>query len=68
MKISVLDAITLGADLDLSMFQKFGEVSVYANTSEDEFLSHVGDSEVLILNKLKVGRQNLPACKSVKLI
>ena len=68
MKISVLDAITLGDDLDLSMFEQFGEVRIYPSTSEDEFLSHVGDSEVLILNKLKVGRQNLPACKSVKLI
>ena len=68
MKISVLDAITLGSDLDLSMFEQFGEVNVYSSTSEDEFLSHVGDSEVLILNKLKVGRQNLPSCKSVKLI
>ena len=68
MKISVLDAITLGGDLDLSMFEQFGEVRIYPSTSEDEFLSHVGDSEVLILNKLKVGRQNLPACKSVKLI
>lgn len=68
MKISVLDAVTLGTDLDLSLFAKFGELKVYLSTAEDEFLSHVGDSEVLILNKLKVGRHNLPACKSVKLI
>ena len=68
MKISVLDAITLGGDLDLSMFDRFGEVSVYSSTSEDEFTSHVGDSDVIIINKLKVGRHNLPACKSLKLI
>ena len=68
MKISVLDAITLGGDLDLSMFNEFGEVRVYGSTAPDEFTSHVGDSEVIILNKLKVGRHNLPACKSVKLI
>lgn len=68
MKISVLDAVTLGADLDLSMFEQFGEVRVYPSTAENEFISHVADSEVLILNKLKVGRHNLPDCKSVKLI
>lgn len=68
MKISVLDAVTLGADLDLSMFEQFGEVRIYPSTAENEFISHVADSEVLILNKLKVGRHNLPDCKSVKLI
>ena len=68
MKISVLDAITLGGDLDLSMLERFGEVSIYSNTAEDEFISHVGDSDVIIINKLKVGRHNLPACKSLKLI
>lgn len=68
MKISVLDAITLGEDLDLSMFDQFGEVRVYSNTADNEFEAHVGDSDVIILNKLKVGRHNLPACKSVKLV
>ncbi len=68
MKITFLDASTLGSDLDLSMFKRFGELTVYASTSEEEFCEHVGDSDVIVVNKLKVGRSNLPTCKNVKLV
>ena len=68
MKISFLDASTLGSDIDLSLYKRFGELKVYGTTSDEEFASHVGDSDVIILNKIKVGRHNLPACPSVKLV
>ena len=68
MKIAFLDAATIGSDIDLSLYEKFGELTVYGTTSQDEFVDHVADSDVIIINKLKVGRQNLPACKSVKLV
>ena len=68
MKIVFLDASTLGADIDLSIYERFGELTVFGSTTEDQFAQHVGDSEVIITNKLKVGRHNLPACKNVKLI
>jgi glycerate dehydrogenase len=68
MKIVFLDASTLGKDVDLSIYKKFGELTVFGTTSEAEFAEHVADSDVIITNKLKVGRHNLPACKNVKLI
>ncbi len=68
LKITFLDAGTIGDDIDLSMFEKFGQLRVYGTTSEEEFCDHVGDSDVVIINKVKVGRHNLPAAKSVKLI
>ena len=68
MKIVVLDASTLGADIDLSLYEKYGDLTVYQSTSEGEFADHVADNDVIIINKMKVGRQNLPACPSVKLI
>ena len=68
MKIVSLDASTLGADIDLSLYEKYGELTVYQSTAQEEFADHVGDSDVIIINKLKVGRHNLPACPSVKLI
>ena len=68
MKIVFLDASTLGADIDLSIYERFGELTVFGSTTEDQFAQHVGDSDVIITNKLKVGRHNLPACKNVKLI
>ena len=68
MKIVFLDASTLGADIDLSLYKKYGEPTVYQSTAQEEFADHVADSDVVIINKLKVGRHNLPACPSVKLI
>ena len=68
MKIVFLDAATIGGDVDLSLYEKYGELKVYNTTTQEEFADHVGDSDVIIINKLKVGRQNLPACKNVKLV
>ncbi len=68
MKIVFLDASTLGADIDLSLYKKYGELTVYQSTAQEEFADHVADSDVVIINKLKVGRHNLPACPNVKLI
>ncbi len=68
MKISFLDASTIGSDIDLSLYKRFGELKVYSSTTQDEFVDHVGDSDVIIINKLKVGRQNLPSCPHVRLV
>ena len=68
MKISFLDASTIGSDIDLSLYKRFGELKVYGNTTQEEFVDHVGDSDVIIVNKLKVGGQNLPSCPHVRLV
>lgn len=68
LNIVFLDAATIGTDIDLSMFEKYGKLTVFNTTAQDEFVKNVGDSDVIIINKLKVGRDNLPACKNVKLV
>ncbi len=68
MKIKVLDASTLGADMDLSVFEKLGELTVYQTTSPDEVAQNASDADVIIINKVKVGAHNLSECKSLKLI
>ncbi len=68
LKLTVLDSATLGSDIDLSMFERFGELRIFMNTSAEDFAKNVADSDVIILNKIKVGRHNLSECKSVKLI
>ncbi len=68
MKIAFLDAATVGEDLDLSIFKNYGEFHAYQNTDSSEFESRTQDCDALILNKLKMGAHNLPACKKLKLI
>lgn len=68
MKISVLDIKTLGDDLDFSGIHKFGEVTIYDLTQQDEVVDRIRDAEVLILNKVKLNKENLPYAKNLKLI
>ncbi len=67
-KIVFLDASTVGADLDLSVLEKYGELTVYGSTSADEFEQRTADCDILIINKIKVGPHNLKTCKNLKLI
>ena len=68
MKITVLDVDTLGDDLDLSVLDKLGEVTVYPLTLQEEVIDRIQDAEVLILNKVKLNSNNLPYAKNLKLI
>lgn len=68
MKISVLDVDTLGDDLDLKVLDSLGEVTVYPLTLQEDVIERIADAEVLILNKVKLNKDNLPYAKNLKLI
>ena len=68
MKIVVLDAATLGQDLDLSIFEKYGDLTVYPSTTAEEIEAHLADAEVALLNKIKLGEAQLKSAKHLKLI
>ena len=68
MRIAVLDSATLGDDIDLGLFDRFGEVSVYRSTAPEEVEERIADCDIVILNKVKLGAGNLPAAGHLKLI
>lgn len=68
MRISVLDAGTLGEDISTDLFLHFGEVRVYTSTAPEEVAEHVGDAEAVILNKIKLNESNLAGAEHLKLI
>lgn len=68
MKISVLDASTLGADLDLTPFGEFGELVVFDSTPAEKVAENIADSDVIVINKIRVGEHNLSEAKNLKLI
>lgn len=68
MKISVLDASTLGEDLDLSPLSTLGDVTVYDLTNSSDLEAHTKGADVLVLNKVKINEQTLPDPSRVKLI
>ena len=68
MKIVVLDAATLGGDLDLSPLYELGEVLAYPGTSAEELSERIVDADVIVSNKLKLNRGNLGTAQNLKLI
>ncbi len=68
MKITLLDAGTLGDDLDLGVFSELGESIIYNATEPCEVAERIKDSDVVVINKVKLNRENLPFAKKLKLI
>lgn len=68
MKISVLDIATLGDDLSFDSILKLGDVTFYDLTLAEDVIERIKDAEVLILNKVKLNKENLPYAKKLKLI
>ncbi len=68
MKISILDASTLGADISYSSLEALGETVVYQTTAPSDVSANIGDSDVVIVNKIKLHEENLKSAVNLKLI
>lgn len=68
MKTVVLDADTIGRDLDFSVLNSLGETKIYQNSSESEISERIADCDTVIINKIKLGAHNLCKAKNLKLI
>ena len=68
MKISILDRLTLGDDLNLSGANAYGEVVCHDATAPNEVAEHIGDADVVFVNKVKLNESNLSKAVNLKLI
>ncbi len=68
MKIVFLDALTLGDDIDLSLFSELGEVEIYPSSSDEQIIERTRECDVAITNKLKLNKNNLWNAENLKLI
>lgn len=68
MKIVMLDTATLGEDIDLSPIYALGETTEYKSTAPEQIPERIAEAEIVMLNKLKLTRNNLPYAKHLKLI
>lgn len=66
--IAVLDAATLGHDLDLSPLDKVGTVTVHALTPPDLIRERIADADVCVINKVKLTADVLEGNERLKLI
>ncbi len=68
MKITVLDAATLGDDVMFDCLEAVGEVTIYKNSDLliDPMLA--SDADCLVVNKVKMNRETLSCANKLKLI
>ena len=69
MKIVILDGNAVNpGDLSWDFLQKFGTVTVYDRTPEELISRHIGDAEIVLLNKAPITQAVLDACPNIRLI
>ena len=66
--VVVLDASTLGNDLDLSPLQALGEVKVYQTSTPQEIAVRIADADILMQNKARLTADLLSNAKKLKVI
>ena len=67
-KIVFLDADTIGADIDISPITSLGEYTSYPFTKPEEVFERIEDCDVLIVNKVIMGKEQIDAAPNLKLI
>jgi len=56
MKLVILDADTLGSDVDLSVFEQFGSLEIFGKTQKEQTLSRVKNADIVITNKVVIDK------------
>lgn len=68
LKITILDKASLGNDTPFHILEKFGTVEVYERTSCEQIKERVQDSDVIIINKVKITDEVLRDAPKLRLI
>ena len=70
MKLVILDGHALNpGDLSYGCLRQFGELTIYDRTdSEAEAIQRIGDSEIVLVNKVRITESLLAACPNIRLI
>ena len=68
MIIKILDKETVGEDISSEPLRRFGTVIEYLNTDSSQLLERARDADVLVVNKIKIGKEALDAAGNLKLI
>lgn len=68
MKIVFLDAKSIGEDIDLSGYEKLGEVVKYNFSTPQEASERVRDADVLVLNKVPINEETIGKADKLKLV
>lgn len=68
MKIIFLDAKTIGDDIDLNGYERFGEVVKYGFSTAEEARERTKGADVIVVNKVPVNEETIGEAKNLKLV
>lgn len=68
MKIVFLDADTIGSDISLEPISTLGEFVTYPYSKPAEVFERIKDADVIITNKVIIGKEQIDAAPELKLI
>ena len=67
--IVLTDCDTVNAgDLDLRVFEEFGNVTYYGETAPEELHERIKNADIIILNKTVIGKSEIDAAPNLKMI
>lgn len=64
----ILEAGTLGDDIDLSVFETLAHVTIYEKSTEADTKEKIKDADIIIVNKVPMNQNTLEDTKHLKLI
>lgn len=68
MKLVILERGSVGMDVDVSCFERFGDTACYQNTVKETVAERIRDADIVIANKAPLNRETLKDADRVKLI
>ncbi len=68
MNICVLDAGTLGTDIDLKALEAFGNLAVYESTAAADTAARIKDADIVVTNKARLTAADVDTAEGLKLV
>lgn len=68
MKLVFLDSKTIGDDISLSGFRKFGEITAYPFSTAEEARERTSDADIVITNKVPINEKTIGNASRLKLV
>lgn len=68
MNIVILERNSVGTDIDVSVYEKLGNVTAYRNTVKEDAAEKIKDADVIIANKCPLNEETMKDAPNVKLI
>ena len=68
MNIVILERNSVGTDIDISCYEKLGQVTAYRNSLKGDVADRIKDADILVANKAPLNEETLKDAPKVKLI